>query len=229
MLFIKYQHNKNILMSIYFPNIPATFIHVPRTGGTSFRKWVQKNIPNHIRLSEHNYATGSIENVSKTWPNLGTTFSFVRNPYSRLVSMYEYQYARAEILIKDYQPGSLREDSYLDHIRLIALSRKGFDYWIECICHDRPEVYNIYDGDPNQVSVNSWFSGSLPDIMIKTEELDTEFYKIQDLLTDGKCRDPLPRVNAIEHKPYQEYYTYDTKMMVAKKFRDDLDLFEYEF
>jgi hypothetical protein len=216
-------------MSIHFPDIPATFIHVPRTGGTSFYKWVQKNIPNYIRLPEHNYATGSIENVQKTWNDLGTTFSFVRNPYSRLVSMYEYQYTKAKILIKDYQPGSLRGDSYLDHLRLIALSRKGFNYWIECICTNKEEIYNIYDGDPNQVSVNSWFSGQYPNIIIKTEELNKEFYKIQDLLTGGSCRDPLPWVNAVDHKPYQEYYNDTTRQMVAEKFKDDLTIFGYEF
>jgi len=216
-------------MSIHFSDIPATFIHVPRTGGTSFYKWVQKNIRNYVKLPEHNYATGSIENAQKTWNNLGTTFSFVRNPYSRLVSMYEYQYAKAKILIKDYQPGSLRGDGYLDHLRLIALSRKGFNYWIECICTNKTEIYNIYDGDPNQVSVNSWFSGQMPNIVIKTEELNTEFYKIQDLLTGGSCRDPLPWVNTVDHKPYQEYYNDNTRQMVAEKFKDDLTMFGYKF
>jgi hypothetical protein len=216
-------------MPVHFPNIPATFIHVPKTGGTSFYHWLQKNISNYEQLAENNYATGSIIGAQQQWNSLGTTFSFVRNPYSRLVSMYEYQYAKAKIQIRDYRPGSIMVDSYLDHLRLIAISKKGFDYWIDCICNDKDEVYSIYDGDPTQVSVSSWFNGQLPNIVIKTEELSTEFYKIQDLLTGGTCRDPLPWVNTTEHKPYREYYNNTTKKLVADKFKDDLNLFDYDF
>jgi len=61
------------------------------------------------------------------------------------------------------------------------------------------------------------------------EELGKDFYKIQDLLTDGLCRNPIPYLNITQHPPYQEYYNTETRKMVLKKFEEDLDIFRYTF
>ena len=34
-------------MDIHFKTIPATFHHIPRTGGTSFTQWVKNNVANY--------------------------------------------------------------------------------------------------------------------------------------------------------------------------------------
>jgi hypothetical protein len=120
-------------------------------------------------------------------------------------------------------------DSYIDHLKLISVAKKGFDYWLECICYDKPEIYNIYDGNPNQVSMIQWYNYELPNIIIRMENLNKDFYKIQDLLTNGLNRNPIPCVNTTSHRPYQEYYNFETKKMVLKKFEEDLDIFKYTF
>jgi Sulfotransferase family len=216
-------------MPVHFPKVKATFIHVPKTGGTSFYHWIDKNIKDFDRLDDNNYATGSVDGAAKVWGDLGIVFSFVRNPYSRLVSMYEYMYAEAVKEISRHVPGGKLTDSYMDHLKLISVSKKGFDYWVTSICTDSPEIYSIYDGDPNTINVCSWYNQKIPDIIIKTEDLDKEFYKIQDLLTDGLCRDPIPWVNTTKHKPYQDYYNDVTRKLVSKKFAQDLDTFKYTF
>ena len=215
-------------MAVHFPQQRATFIHVPKTGGTSFYTWIEKNLTGYDQQAENIYETGCVVGAIKQWNDLGTVFSFVRNPYSRLVSMYEYQFIKAKQHVEMYKPGTPMQDSYMDHLKLIALSRKGFDHWVTAICTDDPAIYSIYDGHPDRISVASWFRGSMPNFVIKTENLNQEFYKIRELLAPGNT-DPLPWVNTTEHKPYREYYNETTKQLVAEKFKDDLDLFDYDF
>jgi len=138
-------------MAVHFLDVPATFIHVPKTGGTSFYHWIEENICNYEKPIENKYATGSILGAEKKWGDLGIIFSFVRNPYSRLVSMYEHQYSVAQKEIKGYYLNKGMSDSYIDHLKLISVAKKGFNYWLECVCYDKPEIYNIYDGNPNQI------------------------------------------------------------------------------
>jgi hypothetical protein len=215
-------------MPVHFPEIKATFIHVPKTGGTSFYNWISENVNTYIQLPDNNYATGSINGATELWGDLGTTMSFVRNPYSRLVSMYEYQYAKAQLLVSTYKPGTNMSDSLLDHLRLIALCKRGFEYWVKCVCTDSPEIYSIYDGNPNQISVSSWFNGTIPDVVVKTESLNTDFYKVRDVIAPGNTT-PLPWDNVTQHRPYRDYYNDETKKLVAMKFKDDLDNFNYDF
>ena len=39
-------------MDIHFNTIPATFHHIPRTGGTSFTQWVEDNIKEYTILPQ---------------------------------------------------------------------------------------------------------------------------------------------------------------------------------
>lgn len=215
-------------MPVHFPSVKATFIHVPKTGGTSFYNWLQDNMEDYIQVDMNSYENGSIDGATKLWGDLGTVFSFVRNPYSRLVSMYTYQYAKAKAQILN--PGNLpKYMTVSDYLKIISVSQKGFDYWLQCICNDSDEIYKVSDASPDQITVSSWFNGSLPDIIIKTENLNDEFYKIQNLLTNGQCKVPLPWANTSDHKPYREYYTEETRKLVERKFADDLNNFGYDF
>jgi Sulfotransferase family len=217
-------------MAVHFPNIPATFIHVPKTGGTSFYTWISKNVTNFKQQANNNYAEGSVDGATAQWGELGTVFSFVRNPYSRLVSMYEYHYNKAKEHLDRHKqdPNAKLPVSIIDYLQTIAISKKGFDYWVTALCNGSEELFKINDANPKQITVTSWYNNKLPDIIIKTEDLNQEFYKIQNLLVKN-CNDPLPWVNVTKHKPYREYYNSDTRKLVAERFKEDLDNFNYDF
>jgi len=218
-------------MSVHFPDSNATFIHVPKTGGTSFYKWIKKNISVYDQQPDNSYVLSCVDGAKAQWGNLGTVFSFVRNPYSRLVSMYHYQYAKAleHVQRKEQFFRHPMPMKYTDYLKIIAVSSKGFDYWLECVYFRKKELFSVHDASPETMTVSSWFNGTVPDIIIRTEELNTEFYKISDLLTAGVCKDPLPWINTTEHRPYRDYYTPKTIGWVAEQFRDDLEIFGYQF
>lgn len=213
-------------MPIRFPNVNATFIHVPKTGGTSFYNWVYANVDSYLQPPENNYENGSVDGATKLWGDLGTIFSFVRNPYSRLVSMYTYHYAKAREYLK-VRPKSLPMP-LVDYIRVVAISEKGFDYWLDCVCNDREELYKIGDAAPDRMTVTSWFNGKIPNLIIKTEELNINFHHVRDLIAPGNTVQ-LPWDNVSVHGSYRDYYTDHSKQLVVKKFGEDLDNFKYTF
>jgi hypothetical protein len=218
-------------MAVHFPNVKATFIHVPKTGGTSFYDWISRNITDYDQQPNNNFKEGSVLGATAQWGDLGTVFSFARNPYSRLVSMYLYQYEKAkdQLKRKAENPAHQLAQKYTDYLKTISISAKGFDHWLECLCYNKNGMFTINDAHPNQVSVSSWYNGIIPNIIIKTENLNKEFYKISNLLTDGKSTEPLPWINTTHHKQYQDYYNSKTKQLVSERFKDDLELFEYKF
>jgi hypothetical protein len=211
-------------MSVHFPDSNATFIHVPKTGGTSFYEWIKRNIPVYDQQLDNIYALSCVDGAKAQWGDLGTVFTFVRNPYSRLVSMYHYQIKKAKMQLQSNSSPQAR----LRSIKILALASNGFDYWLECIYYQKKELLDIHP-DPSTITVSSWFNGTVPDIVVKTEELGSEFYKIAELLTAGQSTDPLPWINTSEHKPYRDYYNAKTIGWVSEQFHDDLEMFEYTF
>jgi len=64
------------------------FIHVPRTGGTSIEWALEgKSVFNETPSEKHLTASASMEMYKEYWDSY-FKFSFVRNPWDRVVSMY---------------------------------------------------------------------------------------------------------------------------------------------
>lgn len=85
-----YKKNKNLFFNIdkYSElniNENNIFIHIPKTGGTSIEKIIfNKNSSNHDNID--------IFEKNKEIFNNYFIFSFVRNPYTRIISVYNYYY-----------------------------------------------------------------------------------------------------------------------------------------
>jgi hypothetical protein len=243
-------------MDIHFPSVPATFHHIPRTGGTSFTDWVTANIADYQIADrpwsvENEFSPPDYNWAVTAWPTLGTRIAFVRNPYSRLVSLYHYIGQLAEhrlqhykyclsnkIELIDWKTQPYQSDNIvaciLDDTKVVELYRNGFTNWLNIICDNPAELYTstrrnswhlLYHFWEKKTQV-SWFCGHIPDIVIKTENLDTEFSKIQDILG---CSAPLPHVNNSVHSDYRDHYNDQSISLVQKHFEEDLSAFNYKF
>jgi len=222
-------------MTIHYCNIPATFINIPKTGTTSLKKWSLQHIKDCEIITDptnekHLYSL-SFDEITKRWNNPGTTFTFVRNPFSRLVSMFHHIGQDAEYRMKIRKQGlerhSTRSTPIESDIKILSIYKKGFENWIinnqfqESKCSLLHALYNI----KNDTQINC-LSNKIPNIVIKLEEIDNEFYKVQELLN---CHVPILQLNTSEHKPYRDYYNNTTKKIVEEWFKEDLETFNYEF
>lgn len=73
-----------------------TFIHIPKTGGTSITFWLYENVykPKLVKRFEsyNGHSTRTLIEKTTSWGNnLGKTFVVVRNPYLRYISFWNYE------------------------------------------------------------------------------------------------------------------------------------------
>ena len=202
-------------MCLYFPTIPATFMHIPKTGGASLSKWASDNNIPFISGPEH----ADLKTIMLTNNMPGTIFTIVRNPYDRLVSQYHYvnQVMLARLPITD-------------QIKHNSIFKKGFGYYVDCMYSkvtfaDQPpgSVLSWWISSNSQVD---WFSSQSPDIIIKLEQLDENFVKIQDLF---QCYNQLPHLSKTVRNTYREYYTAPILQKVTKLYQQDIEMFNYDF
>jgi hypothetical protein len=170
-------------------------------------------------------------------------FTFVRNPWSKLVSLYE--------MIREVDRRSVRRRvaGALDHSRrgrfvravksaLFASEHEPppFKDWLRTIQtdgagaggfeHQRWRRYGTYTLD-NYVSDEDgqW----LVDEVIKLEELNETLFATLErigILTDQLT---IPHRNARKHRPYQSYYDDESRDLVRTMYASEIERFGYEF
>ena len=138
----------------HLPEHKVTFIHNPKTAGTSISNWLDENFAT-IPGRKH----GHIVEVNEFFPRTEITFGVVRNPWERLASWYMFSNG-GTISFKEWM--LTRFVNYQN-----SLSYQPFLLWAR----------NWYKLDTPQYN---WFGTHT--IILKYENLEEEFTQIQELL-----------------------------------------------
>jgi chondroitin 4-sulfotransferase 11 len=134
------------------------------------------------------------------------TFTVVRNPWDRAVSAYTYLFKTSKV--------------------------SGFQQYID---KGTPSFDDFIKGLETVKVDHMWFNGATPqvewirpgvDIVLKFENLREDFKIIQKITGDFR---PLPHLNGSRHGHYSEYFTPETRDIIAKIFHEDIERFGYEF
>jgi hypothetical protein len=192
-------------MTMILKDPQATFIHIPKTGGSSINAWLSDNAKGefyhdstHINrpgMSRHltyqQVAQLSIEDNR----DMGFTFTVVRNPWDRCVSSY-FHWLRLQTAKGITDPLSFEQ-----YIQMPPLG-KAFA---------QPQVSFVGDCD----------------YVMEFDTLNEDFKLIKKMF---KKKKKLPHINAEKNRDhYSTYYGETSRRTVAERYGEDIDFFEYTF
>lgn len=180
------------------------FIHIIKTGGTSINKFFRpKGRQRHLRISYY-------KRRNKKAFNSLFKFTFVRNPWDKMVSQYFY--------IKRKKP------KY----------RKSFEEFI-CdfdLCPEKANLRRKCVPIQYQPVQYPWITNENGDLMVdfvgRFENIEEDFNKVLKEI-NYKGNKKLSHLNRTKHEHYSNYYNEKTKKIVEKKFKKDIEMFSYEF
>lgn len=162
-----------------------------------------------LEWNYHNYVFRAHENITAARRRMPADafadyfkFAFVRNPWERLVSEYEF---------------ILRNPHHGRYKRVKALG--GFSAFIEM---------QINRKDAYQLNMLCDKRGKLlTDFIGKLENLDRDWQTVCERI--GIEHQLLPHENVSQRKPYQDYYDAASVKLVARHWAREIELFEYSY
>ena len=177
------------------------FIHINKCGGSTIDRLLggglfggHKKVFDYKKLNPKEF-----DNYFK--------FTFVRNPWDRVVSFYFYQMKRNWI--------------YYPFDETIPFKEFVKNWLIQMPRQTKLNTHPCYD----------WISDKDDNLQVdfigRFENLQQDFNIVCDKI--GIPQQQLPRKNATKHKHYTEYYDDETREIVAEKFAKDIEYFGYEF
>lgn len=188
------------------------FIHIPRTGGTSIEKalcgkdWFNIHAP-----SKHLNAYSAKKIYSEYWDKY-FKFTFVRNPWDRMVSMLKYG---------NFYGVGMSSDK---------ICMKNYLTYFESIEYDK-RFFNLKQFEDFQKLDNSVYRniiGEEMDFIGRFENLQEDYNEICKQCNIKENKLPLME-NSPERLHYREYYDQENKNLVAEKYKLDIKMFNYEF
>ncbi|TVQ46862.1 MAG: hypothetical protein EA365_04210 [Gloeocapsa sp. DLM2.Bin57] len=191
------------------------FVHIPKTAGTSFGRTIFENRDPSVSHTDCFYYRVFEPELFKQY----FKFTFVRNPWDRLVSNYTY-FLRSDH-VNASQPSKATKflTNYQDFESfVIDLENPQMREYLFTLGHFRPQYEFICDYKLNL----------LVDYLGYFETLQEDFDKIVIKLNRPELE--LPYLNPSKKgKDYKDYYTDRTKKIVGELYKTDIDLFGYSF
>ena len=139
-------------------------------------------------------------------------FSFVRNPWDRVVSWHKYQIK----FVKKFERGKMRKEDIVYYNYYKELSKLSFKDWLKnMILHS---FHDFFICNSNNICL---------DYIGRFENLQEDFDIICDKI--GIPHQKLPHENKSKHKNYTEYYDDETRSIVAEKYAKDIKYLNYKF
>lgn len=194
---------------IHYDKHKCIFIHIPKTAGISvsralFGKGIGHFTVRHFYLHDKN----KFRNYYK--------FAFTRNPWDRIVSSFHFlkkggvtkhDRAWAHKNLKDYDDF----ESFVLDLRSKKVAKRVLSWR-----HFKPQ-YEYLCIRGTKIAVN--YVGSM-------ENIDEDFKKVSNKIGVNST---LGHLNKSKHKSYKDYFNDRTRNIVAKLYKNDIDLFNYKF
>jgi chondroitin 4-sulfotransferase 11 len=180
----------NQLFPRYNVNYKSVYYVTPKCASRSFFKIFQFecNPNNEIKKNSDDYFS----------------WSFIRNPYARIVSAYQNK-------IVDKHEFGLEQFRSIDSFREFVFELNNIDLTISDR-HIRP----LYTFLPKSI-----------DYIGRVENIQNDFDVVCNEI--GLKNVKLPHVNKSVNKHYSSYYDVDTIKLIKRLYQKDLELFEYKF
>ncbi len=200
-------------MPIY-PTLKTVFVHIPKTGGSTVSTILRR--PNVLSLTKHDPLPTADKHASlfKLIEELGPEaedyfkFSFVRNPWDRLVSAYHYIIARRT------------------NLELVA-HHENFDSFLSSFIDDPSHYLGIPYFRPQANFLLSPEGESPLDFLGRFETLEQDLAVV--LKNIGGRRLFFRHRKKSKRRDYRTYYSPETCAAVGEVYKRDVEHFRYDF
>ena len=167
-------------------------------------------------LSKHGYSARKLNILNIC--DLNFTFTFVRNPFDRVVSRYEHMNnclkgkkestPTVDAALETY----FKQNKELDFVKFVRYIQNAIDsHWEQQVDKFERQLDSLSNID---------FIG-------KIENFKKDFDFVCNKI--GICQEELPHINKSQRNPYREYYNDETKEIIYKKYSRDISCFNYKF
>lgn len=187
----------------------AAYIHIPKTGGLSIRTLLTNiNFPQEQSVrSGHRTYSDYIDFYDDQDDYY--IFTFVRNPWDRLVSAYHYFKKGGRGKHTSSLKGIFQNYSFKRFVIDRFFDSKDYE-----MAHFKSQMHWIQK--PEKMSFIGRF-----------ENYQNDFNTVCDKI--GIPRQQLPHVNKSKHKHYTKHYDDETREIVAERYAKDIEYFGYVF
>lgn len=192
-----------------------TFIHIPKTAGTSIGEWLLNKVVNDENTKIVNYDGHETLDMILADNVKNYTIVSVRNPWARIYSLYCYAsketspFPNTKLWIDYYHKTTNKELTFSNFLENLSEIKARPTWWFTM---DRPQT--------------DWIKGGA-DLIIKFESLEEDFKKVREMFDDFTT--PLQTHHMYDYPNYRDYYTTETKNLIEKVFEEDIDTFKYTF
>jgi len=197
------------------------FVHIPKTGGTTVEDiiWPDERSTNELWMGNtskycNKYQTGGMQHLFSSHIRREVSeevfykyfkFSFVRNPWGRVVSQFHYMKERPDLRAFI---GMSINDPLIKYLELIQ-SRVHVQW---------DNQYKFIYSDKGELMV---------DFIGRFERFTEDVNKVLSIL--GIKGRSIPHRIKTDHKPYYEYYDDESIDIVRQLYKSDIMAFGYKF
>lgn len=204
----------NDLSYMPFDKLSCIFVHIPKAAGTSISRTLFGNLAGtHTTVQRYQliFSKDEFESYFK--------FTFVRNPWDRVFSAYSFL-KKGGMIESDKKWAELELSPYesFNDFLIRGLSKSTIQEWK----HFRPQSEFLFLPGKKKMQV---------DYLGFFESLQSDLQYVHEKIGLGDSLS-LRHDNSTHKKgkpDYKEFYTEETRDIVAQVYRNDIDIFGYSF